>query len=151
MTAGVHDPARVAENFQQGAVPFHRARRTAEEELQLPLTRGRDPAAHRRLKDLHPLLDGLLPDGPGGGRGVAVMSIQVAPAASPFRAPASPSIAAYLAGPWQHGDQHTRCCGCLRRRGPPGGPARHGGFLRLGALIGRGDLITGADQGRAHR
>jgi hypothetical protein len=69
--AGVHDPARVAENFQQGAVPFHRARLTADEQLQLPLTGGRDSTAYRRLKDLHTLLDDLFADGPGGGRGVA--------------------------------------------------------------------------------
>ena len=45
---------------------------------------------------------------------------------------------------------HPDCYGCLRGRVPPSGPAGHGGFLRLGALVGRGDLIAGANQGRAH-
>ena len=140
--AGVHDPARVAENFQQGAVPFHRARLTADEQLQLPLTGGRDPTAHRRLKDLHTLLHGLFPDGPGGGRGVAGHIDPGRAAGQPFQGAGLPQHRRmHLAGPWQHGDQHARCRGCLRGRVPPDRPARHGGFLRLGALIGRGDLI----------
>ena len=149
--AGVHDPPRVAENLQQGAMPFHRASRTADEQLQPSLTRGRYPAAHRRLKDLHTALDGLLADGPGRGRGVAGHVDPGRSGRQPFQgAGLTQHRRMHLAGPWQHGDQHTRCRGCLRRRVPPRGPARHGRFLRLGALIGRGDLIAGADQGGTH-
>jgi hypothetical protein len=69
--ADVHDLPGVAESLQHGAVLFHHARLAADEQLQRSLTRGRDPAARRRLEDLHALFHGLFPDGPGGGRGVA--------------------------------------------------------------------------------
>jgi hypothetical protein len=69
--ADVHDLPGVAENFQQGAVPFHHARLTTDKQLQRSVTGGRDPAAHWRLEDLHSLLHGPFLDGADGGRRAA--------------------------------------------------------------------------------
>lgn len=108
--ADVHDPHRVAESFQQSAVPFHRVRLTPDEQLQLSLSRGLDPPASGRLKYLHSPPDGLLTDGPDGGWRVAG---HVDPGRSRdqfFEGTArAKHHCAHLDRTWQHSDQHTRC------------------------------------------
>jgi hypothetical protein len=132
-------------------VPFDRARVAADKQLQPPFSRGGDPTAHRRLKDFHSLADGLVPNRLRGCGGIAGH-------VDPGRASSQRLKGTVrtqhrrldIHGPGQHGDQHVRRRGCLRRGRPPARPARCRLSFTLGPFVGRDHLISGPDQGRAH-
>jgi len=151
MTTDVHDAPRVPENLEQGAVPFNYARFTADKQLQSALSRGRHPTAHWRLEDFHSLADGLLPDRPRGCGGIAGHVDPGRASSQRLKGTARPQHRLLnIRRPGQHGDQHVRRRGCLRRRRLPARPARCGLSFMLGPFVSRDHLITGPDQGRAH-
>jgi hypothetical protein len=92
--ADVHNPPGVAENFQQGAVPFHHARLTTDEQLQRSITRAAGiPPPTGASRTSTPCFTARSWTGRAAAGELLVMSIQAAPAASDFSAPSSPSIA----------------------------------------------------------